>query len=90
MTSGEPVLEGNVIKIGVENRIQEQELREGKIDILNYLRIELKNYSLDLKETMLEQERVRKPYTSKEKYQAMVTKNPKLDLLRRKFDLGLS
>lgn len=90
MTADAPVLENNKIQVGVENKIQEQELRDGKIDILNFLRVELKNYALELEEVLIEQKRVRKPYTSKEKYQAMVAKNPKLDLLRQKFDLGLS
>ena len=90
MTADKPILENNKIKVGVENKIQEQELRDGKIDVLNFLRVELKNYALELEEVLVEQKRIRKPYTSKEKYQAMVAKNPKLDLLRQKFDLGLS
>jgi DNA polymerase-3 subunit gamma/tau len=33
--------------------------------------------------------KVRKPYTSQEKYQAMVSKNPALETLRKAFNLGL-
>lgn len=90
MTASVPVLEGNTIRVGVENSIQMGDLREGKIDILNYLRVELQNFALDIEGVMVEQITVRKPYTSIEKYQAMVEKNPALDLLRQKFDLGLS
>lgn len=90
MTSVAPVLKNNVIEVEVENTIQDQDLREGKIDILNFLRVELQNFSLDLIGVMVEQTKVRKPYTSIEKYQAMLTKNPDLDVLRQKFDLGLS
>lgn len=90
MTSALPVVKNNVIEVEVENTIQDQDLREGKIDILNYLRVELQNFSLDLIGVMVEQTKVRKPYTSIEKYQAMLTKNPDLDILRQKFDLGLS
>lgn len=90
MTANLPFLEGNQIRIEVENAVQMEELKLGKIDILNYLRVELRNFALDLQSVMTEQTKERKPYTSQEKYQAMVTKNPLLDELRKTFDLGLS
>jgi len=90
MTSNTPVLEGTRIKIEVENGVQMEELKLGKIDMLNYLRVQLRNFSLDIDEVMVEKTKERKPYTSQEKYQAMVAKNPLLDELRKTFDLGLS
>ncbi|MGH2623013.1 MAG: DNA polymerase III subunit gamma/tau, partial [Sphingobacterium sp.] len=90
MTSNSPVLEGSQIRIEVENAVQMEELKLGKIDILNYLRVELRNFALDLKSVMSESTKERKPYTAQEKYRAMVTKNPLLDELRKTFDLGLS
>ncbi|MBE8714592.1 DNA polymerase III subunit gamma/tau [Sphingobacterium hungaricum] len=90
MTSNAPRLSGNKIEVDVENMVQMDELKLGKIDILNFLRQELKNFALDLEGISVEQEKVRKPYTSQEKYQAMVEKNPSLETLRRKFNLGLS
>lgn len=90
MTTATPRLEGNTIEIEVENMVQMEEIRNAKIDILNYLRMELRNFALDLEATQIEQERVLKPYTSSEKYQAMLAKNPALELLRQTFDLGLS
>lgn len=90
MTANEPVLKGNMIQVEVENSIQMQDLRDGKIDILNFLRVQLQNFSLDLDGVMVEQKKSRKPYTSIEKYQAMLAKNPDLDTLRQAFDLGLS
>ena len=90
MTSNDPVLEGSKIKVEVENMVQMEELKLGKIDMLNYLRVQLRNFSLDIDGVMVEKTKERKPYTSQEKYQAMVAKNPLLDELRKTFDLGLS
>src|SRR5690606_2974970 len=90
MHSGAPRLEGTKILVEVENAVQMEQLRLGKIDILNFLMVELKNYSLDLDGIMVEKTATRKPYTSQEKYQAMLAKNPLLEELRKTFDLGLS
>lgn len=90
MTANAPRLNGNIIEIDVENAIQSDQLREGKIDILNFLRPELHNFSLEVETVQVEQTIVRKAYTSQEKYQAMATKNPALELLRKTFNLGLS
>lgn len=90
MTMSQPRLSGNLIEVDVENAVQMDQLREGKIDILNYLRVELRNFSLELEGVQIEQSKVRKPYTSQEKYQVMATKNPALETLRKTFNLGLS
>ncbi len=90
MTANPPRLNGVMIEVDVENGVQMDELKLGKIDILNYLRVELQNFSLDLTGVQVEVTKVRKPYTSVEKYQAMVSKNPALETLRKAFNLGLS
>lgn len=90
MHSGSPHLEGSKILVEVENAVQMEQLRLGKIDILNFLRAALRNFSLDLDGVMVEETKTRKPYTSQEKYQAMVAKNPVLEELRKTFDLGLT
>mgnify|MGYP000850966603 CR=1 FL=1 len=90
MTANAPILEGTSVKVEVENAVQMEELKLGKIDMLNFLRVELRNFALDIQGVMVEKTKERKPYTSQEKYQAMVAKNPLLDELRKTFDLGLS
>jgi len=90
MTASTPRLDGTVIEIDVENMVQMEQIKESKIDILNYLRVELRNFALDLKAVQVEQTRSLKPYTSQEKYQAMAAKNPALETLRKTFNLGLS
>ncbi|NGM62956.1 DNA polymerase III subunit gamma/tau [Sphingobacterium sp. SGG-5] len=90
MTASTPRLKGAQIEIDVDNMVQMEQIREYKIDILNYLRVELRNFSLDLTAIQVEQNRTLKPYTSQEKYQAMAVKNPALETLRKTFNLGLS
>lgn len=90
MTAVPPKLVGNKIEVDVENMVQMDVLSTAKIDILNYLRPVLRNFSLDLHGIIMEHDVVRKPYTSQEKYQAMVQKNPLLETLRKELNLGLS
>ncbi|MNE11731.1 hypothetical protein D3C80_1044990 [compost metagenome] len=90
MTTTQPRLKGTLIEIDVENGVQMDVLQSAKVDVLNYLRVKLQNFALDLQGVMMEFTVSRKPYTSQEKYQAMVTKNPLLDTLRKEFNLGLS
>lgn len=90
MTANTPRFDGKMIEVDVENWVQLDELKLGKIDILNHLRVQLKNFALDLEGVQVEVTKVRKPYTSAEKYQAMAAKNPALETLRKAFNLGLS
>ena len=90
MTANAPELQPD-FKIGVviENPIQQDLLSSSKIDILNELRTNLRNFAIDLVPIQMKKDAVRKPYTAQEKYQAMVAKNPTLDVLRKTFNLGL-
>lgn len=90
MTANAPQLLAE-FKVGVtvENPIQQDLLNISKIDILNELRIKLRNFAIDLIPIEVTNDVVRKPYTAQEKYQAMVAKNPALDVLRKTFNLGL-
>jgi len=87
MTANSPRLDGTVVEVDVENAVQMDELKQGKIDILNHMRTELKNFALDIRGKQVDVAKVRKPYTSQEKYQAMSAKNPALETLRKTFDL---
>ncbi len=90
MTANAPQLLAD-FKVGVtvENPIQQDLLNTSKIDILNELRTKLRNFAIDLVPVEVTNEVARKPYTAQEKYQAMVAKNPTLDMLRKTFNLGL-
>lgn len=90
MTANAPTLLANFqIELLIDNKIQENQLSQEKIDLLNFLRVELQNYAVDIITRQAEQTSKKRLYTSSEKYQHMVEKNPKLEDFRRKFNLDI-
>ena len=90
MTAAPPVLlENFMVELVIENKIQDDLLSSEKVELLNYLRVELKNFSIDLKTRLMEQSQKKRLYTSSEKYQHMLEKNPNLDEFKRRFNLDL-
>lgn len=91
MTSNTPVLKDNFqVEVTIENRIQEDLLTVEKVDLLNALRVQLRNYSIDLVLRQAEKNEKKRLYTSHEKYQHMATKNPVLEEFRKKFNLEIN
>jgi DNA polymerase-3 subunit gamma/tau len=85
-----PTLKENYrIELEVENKLQANELINERIDLLNYIRLKLENFSITLEPIVTEVVQERKLYTSRDKYQHLVEKNPKLEDLRRTFGLDL-
>ncbi|MFD2874428.1 DNA polymerase III subunit gamma/tau [Mucilaginibacter ximonensis] len=76
-----------IFEVVVENKILDQEFRNDKPQLMNYLRKSLNNYQIEVNTRIDEQVRVKRPYTSQEKYQYLATKNPKLTELRQRFNL---
>lgn len=89
LTTDQPILSGTEITVHLDSKYQEDMLIDERIDLLNYLRVQLKNFDLSLKPVITVREQAKKYYTSIEKYQYLVEKNPKLEELRRKFNLDL-
>lgn len=90
MTSYPPrLLNDFLIELDIENKIQEDLLNIEKVDLLNFLRAELKNFDIDLKTKQVEQTQKKRLYTSSEKYQHMLEKNPNLEEFRKRFNLDL-
>ncbi len=77
------------IELTLENKLQANELISERIDILNYLRTKLTNFSITLEPVVAEVVSERKLYTSKDKYQHMMEKNPDIEILRQAFGLEL-
>ncbi|MGV3508290.1 MAG: DNA polymerase III subunit gamma/tau [Sphingobacteriaceae bacterium] len=91
MTANSPLLLDNfIIELTIENRIQEELLIVEKIDLLNFLRIQFENFGIDIITRQAEQNEKKKLYTSHEKYQHMVAKNPNLEEFRRRFNLDVN
>ena len=90
MTANPPVLLDNfLVELLIENKIQEDLLSSEKVDLLNYLRVEMKNFSIDLQTKYMEQTQKKRLYTSSDKYQHMLEKNPNLEEFKRRFNLDL-
>lgn len=90
MTSYPPrLLPDYIIELDIENKLQEDLLHTEKVELLNFLRTELKNFGIDLQTKLLEQIQKKRLYTSNEKYQHMLEKNPNLEEFRKRFNLDL-
>ncbi len=78
-----------VIEIVLDNKAQEMTFNERKADLLDFLRLELKNQMIQFSVSIIESENELRPYTAEDKFKAMVEKNPNVKKLKEKLDLEL-
>jgi DNA polymerase-3 subunit gamma/tau len=71
----------------VGNKVQENLFREERPEMHNFLRSKLNNFTIEVNARVDEQEVIRKPYTTIEKFQYMAARNPELMDLRNRFNL---
>ncbi|MHA4894514.1 DNA polymerase III subunit gamma/tau [Pedobacter sp. PWIIR3] len=91
LSTSEPQLQDDdVILVHVEHKLQEGLLHDEMIDLLNYIRPRLKNFNISIKAKQVTRAAVNRLYTSTEKYQYLVEKNPKLEEMRRRFNLDIN
>ena len=89
-TSDAPVmLKPYQFEVVVANKVQENLFRDEKPSLMNYLRVGLKNFNIEVSTRVDEIKAAKRPYTNSEKYQHMASKNPQLAELRRRFNLDL-
>lgn len=81
------LLPNNEVQVLLDNTLQAQELKNEKIDLLNYLRSNLKNFDIVISSTISTTTATKKPYTAKDKYNYFVEKNPVIEDLKRVFSL---
>jgi DNA polymerase-3 subunit gamma/tau len=85
-----PVLkENHCIEIEVSNPTQEAKLNERAGDLFRYLATHLNNTSIRTEIKIKESYAGQSPFTNKEKYQFMASKNPALSSLVKEFNLRL-
>jgi DNA polymerase III subunit gamma/tau len=90
MTNFEPVISPTgMIKVKVDNAIQENLIHERKAELLGFLRKELNNYAIQLETSIVENQRQQKAYLPKEKLEKLIEKNPDVEKLRKDLDLDL-
>ena len=83
-------LSQNEFEVVVSNKAQDNDFRDEKPALMNFLRTELKNFSIEVKARIEEMTATRRPYTDVEKFQHMNAKNPQLAELYKRFNLDLS
>lgn len=90
LTTNEPVLsKPNEITVLITNLAQESILQNEQVEFLNFLRTRLKNFELGIVTKKVESKLENRLYTSIEKYHYLIEKNPKLEEMRKRFNLDL-
>lgn len=90
MINCKPVLQENYFfEVGVHNPGQQDELSNGCVDLLNYLRIQLKNTRIQMRVRIVETNEKHLAYTSTEKFEHLLSVNPVLAKLKDEFNLTL-
>ena len=76
--------------ITLDNKVQEEVIKDEKTKLLGYLKTKLENDSINLTVDVIPlKEEVMKAYTDEDKFKKMVKKNPQLINLKNKFDLEI-
>jgi len=71
----------------VENGVQENTFRNERANLLNFIRLALRNFNIEVSARIDEKAVVKRPYTAIEKFQYMAAKNPAMVDLKNKFNL---
>lgn len=91
LTSNDPILENETeITVLVENLALESTLQTEKIELLNFLRSELRNFDVEIVSKRAASTHKKRIYTNPDKYKYMVDKNPQLEEMRRRFNLDVN
>jgi DNA polymerase-3 subunit gamma/tau len=82
-----PIIKGNEMHLRFPNRSMKEDLEKSQGTILERLKRELNNYSIEFVITIDKSVTKKYVFTDQDKYQKLVEKNPHVDLLRKTFDL---
>jgi len=90
LTRHTPKLEDKcIINLKLDNKAQEHELTDLKVELLGYLRQKLNNYNVDIKTYIEKDSEEKGVYTPADKYKKLAAKNPLIEELKKKLDLDL-
>lgn len=83
-----PVLKEDLtLLITLDNSVQDELVKNIKPQLVSWLRRELRNSGIDLITEIAEDIIEKRAYTDTEKFEEMIQKNPKLALLKQRFNL---
>ena len=77
-------------EVVVSNKAQDNNFRDEKPDLLNFLRVQLKNFDISITTRIDETIVSKRPYTDQEKFQHMASRNPQLIELQKSFNLDFN
>jgi len=80
-------VEDHIIQVKLRSPLQKDILERFRADLLQHLRQSLQNRKINIKTTLVKDEKQKVIYTTQEKYDHLVKKNPKLENLKDKFGL---
>ncbi len=89
LTKHKPEINGNIITLPVDNKVQADLIKDKKAELLGIFREKLNNYRIQLETKVVEVASNDKPYTSHDKYDKMVEKNPALKKLKDQLSLEI-
>jgi DNA polymerase-3 subunit gamma/tau len=89
LSKHKPEINSNVILLTVDNKVQADVIRDRKAEILGFIREKLNNYQIQIETRVTEITSKDKPYTSQDKYNKMVEKNPVLKNLKDQLSLEI-
>ena len=90
LNSRVPELKDNfILEFPVENKIQKQQIEQVSLDLVNYLRERLNNFSILLESPVSEVEKEKTYYSAEERYKYLAEKFPIIEKLRKKLDLDI-
>lgn len=81
--------DGFVIEFPVENKVQKQQIETISLDLVNYLREKLNNFSIVLNTPIREVEKEKTYYSAEERYKYLAEKFPIIEKLRKRLDLDI-
>ncbi len=88
MTKYEPKInKEGVVRVAIDNMVQNDLIQERKSELLNHLRKELNNYSIQIETGLMENQQQQKAYLPREKFEKLLEKNPEVGRLKKELDL---
>lgn len=85
-----PKLVDTNIELTFPNDTLKLELERAQYPLMEYLRKTLKNYDLKLDISVNEEVSKKYAFTTQEKYQKLIEKNPNVELLKKTFGLDIN
>jgi DNA polymerase-3 subunit gamma/tau len=82
--------DGNKLLLKIGNSVQEEDVRQIKPELINFLRKELRNSGIEMTTSIEKIESERTHFNDSEKMQLLMQKNPELFELKQKFNLDFN